>query len=192
MSEVKEAPASKTEVTRGRGPSAEVERRPSMSALGQAHPIAVMNRLTEQMDRLLEDFGVHLPSFFGRGRELLRREAGLIPGAWSPRLEIKDADGRFVVRAELPGLSKQDIDVQVTDDMLTIRGERNQEKEERREGFHYNECSYGSFYRTIPLPEGADASKATAEYCNGMLEISMPSPRRAQPQPRQIVVHEKK
>jgi HSP20 family protein len=192
MSEVKEAPAPKTEVTKGRATTTEVERRPSILSLGDVHPIAVMNRLAEQMDRLVDDFGLHVPSFVGRGRELLRREAGLIPGAWSPRLEIKDADGRFLVRAELPGMSKQDIDVQVTNDMLTIRGERKQDKEERREGYHYNECSYGSFFRAIPLPEGVDSSRATAEYRNGMLEVSMPSPKRVQAQPRQIEVQETK
>ena len=61
-----------------------------------------------------------------------------------------------MVTADLPGLSKDDIKVEVTDDMLTIQGERKHEKKEEREGYCYSECSYGSFYRAIPLPEGAE------------------------------------
>ena len=75
-----------------------------------------------------------------------------------------------------PGLSKDDIKVEITEDMLSIQGERKQEKKEEREGYFYNECSYGSFYRAVPLPEGVDASKATAEFRNGVLEIAMPAP----------------
>ena len=76
--------------------------------------------------------------------------------------------------------------------MITIRGERKQEKTERREGYSYSECSYGSFYRAIPLPEGADASKATAEFRNGVLEVTMPSPRRPESQARRLEIQEKK
>ena len=146
-----------------------------------------MRRFAEEMDHLFEDFGFgsgsRLPSALTRGRELLRREAGLIPAEWSPRVDIQERDGQLVVRADLPGLSKDDIKVEIKEDMLSIQGERKQEKKEEREGYFYNECSYGSFYRAVPLPEGVDASKATAEFHNGVLEIAMPAPARPRRRP---------
>ena len=81
-----------------------------------------MRRFSDEMDRLLEDFGLRLPGFVGRGRELIRREAGLIPADWSPRVEVRERDGRFLVRADLPGLSKDDVRVEVGEDRITIRG----------------------------------------------------------------------
>ena len=106
-----------------------------------------MRHFAEDMDRLFDEFGMRLPSFFGRGRELLRREVGLIPAEWSPRVEIREQGGQVLVRADLPGLAKDDIQVEMTHELLTIRGERKQEKKEEREGYAYSECSYGSFYR---------------------------------------------
>lgn len=189
MAEVKEAPR-KTEAPKGQGQAVEVERRPAMH--GDGGPLAFPRRFAEEMERLFEDFGMRMPGFVGRGRELLRRETGLIPAEWSPRVDIRERNGQLVVHADLPGLSKDDVHVEVTEDTITIRGERKQEKAEQREGYSYSECSYGSFYRALPLPEGVDASKATAEFRNGVLEITMPSPRRQEAQPRRIEIHEKK
>jgi len=189
MPEVKEAPK-KADAGNGKGQATEIERRPSMP--GEGTPLAFMNRFAEEMDRVFEDFGMRLPGFLGRGRELLRRDLGLIPAAWSPRVEILERDGRFLIRADLPGLSKDDIQVEIADEMITIRGERSQEKKEDRQGYTYSECSYGSFYRAIPLPKGIDASKATAEFRNGVLELAMPAPGRSEVQTRRIEVQEKK
>jgi len=112
----------------------------------------------------------------GCGRELLRREAGIVPVEWLPQIEVLEREGQFVVRADLPGLVKDDVKVEVTDDLLTIQGDRKQEKKEEREGYCYSECSYGSFFRSISLPAGAEASKATAEFRDGVLEVAMPAP----------------
>ena len=102
-------------------------------------------------------------------------------------------DGNLLVRADLPGLTKEDIKVEVTDDTLTIQGERKQEKKkEEREGYSYSECSYGSFYRAIPLPEGVDPSKATAEFRNGVLEVTVPAPSHPEPKARRLEVREGK
>jgi len=177
MAEVKEAPRPKTE--NGPGQTKEIAPRTTaapMKATGS--PFTYMRRFAEEMDHLFENFGLQtgfrLPSFLTRGHELLRREAGFIPGEWSPQIDVLEREGQFAVRADLPGLSKEDVKVDVTDDLLTIQGERKQEKKEEREGYCYSECSYGSFYRAIPLPAGADASKATAQFHNGVLEIAMP------------------
>ena len=97
-----------------------------------------------------------------------------------------------MVRADLPGMAKDDFKVEVSDDMLTIEGERKHEKKEEREWYHYSERSYGSFYRAIPLPEGIDASKATSEFRNGVLEVTMPAPTRKEQKARRLEIREGK
>jgi HSP20 family protein len=196
MAEVNEAPKTTTEgaeeqttdIARGTPPAAPV-------AL-PGSPFELMRRFAEEMDHLFKDFGLGfgwgLPRALTRGGELLRREVGLISAAWSPRVDILQKDGNLLVHADLPGLTKEDVKVEVTDDTLTIQGERKQEKKEEREGCSYSECSYGSFYRAIPLPEGADASKATAEFRNGVLEVTVPVPSRPEPQARRLEVREGK
>jgi HSP20 family protein len=192
MVEIKHAPKPKVEPAKGQSQVGEIERSPSKPVPADVHLPAFMHRFAEEVDRLFEDFGLRLPSFVGRGRELLRRETGLIPAEWSPRVDVRVSDGRFLVRADLPGLSKEDIHVDLTEEVLTIRGERKKEQKGEREGYSYSECSYGGFYRAIPLPGGVDTSKATAEFCNGVLEVAMPAPHAAGPQARRIEIQEKK
>lgn len=193
MAEVTEAPK-KTEVTQGQGSEVKVAH-PAATLMPWTEPtFALMRRFSEEMDRLFEDFGFgrRLQTAFGRGRELLRREVGLIPAEWSPRIDVLEREGQYIVRADLPGMTKDDIKVEVTDEMITIQGERKQEKEEKREGYYYGERAYGSYYRAIPLPEGADHAKATAEFHNGVLEVTMPAPKKPEKKSRLLEVQEKK
>jgi len=193
MAEVTEAPK-KTEVTQGQGPEVKVAR-PAATLMPWTEPtFAFMRRFSAEMDRLFEDFGFgrRLQTAFGRGRELLRREVGLIPAEWSPRIDVLEREGQYIVRADLPGMTKDDIKVEVTDEMITIQGERKQEKEEKREGYYYGERAYGSYYRAIPLPEGADHAKATAEFHNGVLEVTMPAPKKPEKKSRLLEIQEKK
>jgi HSP20 family protein len=81
-----------------------------------------------------------------------------------------------VVRADLPGLEKNDVKVDIADDVLTIQGERKQEHEEEHEGWYRSERSYGSFYRAVPLPEGTIADSAKANFKNGVLEVTLQAP----------------
>jgi HSP20 family protein len=159
-------------------------------------PFTFMRRFAVEMDRLFEDFGVgagwHVPKFLTRGHEMLRRETGMIPAEWSPRIDVHRADGKIVVMADLPGLKKDDIHVEVTPEALTIRGERKQQKSEEHKGSSYNECSYGSFYRSIPMPEGVDTAKAVASFQNGVLEVTLPAPALAEDKPRRVEITEKK
>ena len=143
-------------------------------------PFGLMNRFAEEMDRLFEDFGLGRgwlqPRF---GREFgPRGEMG--QALWSPQIEAFEREGQLVVRADLPGLNKDDIRVEITGDALTIQGERKQEHEEKREGYYRSERGYGSFYRSIPLPEGVNAEEAKADFRDGVLEIAMPAPQREQ------------
>jgi HSP20 family protein len=195
MSELKVASRSKTED--GAGQKSEIaSHTASSSAVGSSSPSALMRRFAHEMDELFEDFGLRsrfrMPRFLTRGHELLRREAGFIPADWSPRVDIVERDGRFLVRADLPGLSKDDIKVDVTDDVLTIQGERKHEAKKEREGYYYSECSYGSFFRAIPLPEGADASKATADFDKGVLEVAVPTPPKPAPKAQRLEIKESK
>jgi HSP20 family protein len=96
--------------------------------------------------------------------------------AWAPRVEVAERGGKLVVRAELPGVAKKDVQVELRDDALAIRGERHQEREERRKGFYRSERSYGTFYREIPLPAGTDAEQVAATFRDGVLEITLPAP----------------
>jgi HSP20 family protein len=153
-------------------------------------PFAFMRRFSEEMDRLFEDFGfgggLLAPS---SGRELGGfGEAGA--GAWSPQVEVFEREGQMVVRADLPGMTKDDVNVDITDGALVIRGERRSGREENEEGYYRTERSYGSFYRQIPLPEGVNAEEADATFRNGVLEITMPAPQRAEQSRRRIEIRE--
>ena len=167
---------------------------PATRASPAASPFAFMRRFVAEMDHLFEDFGLGhglgAPRIVSRGRELLRREAGLIPADWSPQVDVLERDGLFVVRADLPGLSKDDVEVEIKGDLLTIQGERKQKKEEGRDGSYYTECSYGRFYRAIPLPEGADADEASASFLGGVLEVTMPAPPREESRSRRLEIRE--
>jgi HSP20 family protein len=195
MAELKEAPKPKTENGPGQGKDV-APRTTAAPMTSSGSPFGYMRRFAEEMDHLFENFGLQtgmrMPSLFTRGHELLRREAGFVPGDWSPRIDVLEREGQFVVHADLPGLSKEDLKVDIADDLLTIQGERKQHKKEERAGYCYSECSYGSFYRAIPLPAGTDASKASAQFHNGVLEIAIPAPTQAGKKARRLEVREGK
>jgi HSP20 family protein len=127
-----------------------------------SNPFSLMRRMTEEMDRVIQEFG-------------LERDAGNRTG-WSPAIEVTERDGKYNVRAELPGLSPNDVKVEVANDALVIQGERKVEREEKDGGVQRTERQYGLFYRNIPLPEGADVDHANAKFQNGMLEVTIPVP----------------
>lgn len=151
-----------------------------------ANPFGMMRRFTSDMERLFEDFeGFRFPSVFASETSPFRTEFGEME--WMPKVEVLQNNGQFTVRADLPGMTKDDIKVEFAGDMLTISGERKEEKEEKREGFYRSERSYGNFYRQLPLPEGALTEKAEATFTNGVLEVSMPAPK-VEPATRKLEV----
>ncbi|MDE2507601.1 MAG: Hsp20/alpha crystallin family protein [Planctomycetota bacterium] len=193
MTEVKEAAKPKTEPARTQTSTTNAVARPSRPApLRSGGFPAFLPRFAEEMDRLFDDFGLRMPGLALRGVEYPRRAGGSALSEWTPRVQMSVRDGKFTVRADLPGMSKDDVQVEIGDEAIVIGGERKEEKTERRDGFTYDECSYGSFYRALPLPEGVDASKATAEFRNGVLEVSMPVHAKAEPQTRRLEIQEKK
>jgi HSP20 family protein len=130
-----------------------------------ASPFELMRRFSEEMDRAFEGFG--MSRGMGGGGEMMR---------WAPAVEVFERDNKLIVHAELPGLNKDDVRVELTDEGLVLQGERRREHEERNEGFYRSERSYGHFYRLIPLPEGVDPEQVRAQFRDGMLEVVMPMP----------------
>jgi HSP20 family protein len=142
-----------------------------------SNPFAMMSQLSQEMDRLFDDFW--LAPF---GRSLRRgggREGGEVASMlWSPDIEVHEHEGEIVVRADLPGLKREDVQVEVADQVLTIQGERKLGCEEKQDGWHRTECRYGSFFRSIPLGEDVDPERVQAQFEDGVLEIRMPAPQR--------------
>ena len=143
-------------------------------------PWSQFRRLSEQMDRWFESFG--------SGRST--RSSGNLWAAdnWAPEMETFLRDDQFVIRMDLPGLSKDDVNVEVTEDSVVIHGERQNAHEESREGYYRSERSYGRFYRDVPLPEGAQVDSAKANYKDGVLEITVTAPPRQLNSPRRIEI----
>lgn len=129
-----------------------------------ASPFELMRRFSEDMDRLFEGVGPRWGA--------MPVESTL----WSPPVEVSEQDGQFVVCAELPGIRKEDVKVELTPQGLMITGERKRDREERREGFYRSERTYGTFSRTIPIPEEANLEQAKAQFENGILKVSLPIP----------------
>ena len=139
-------------------------------------PFALMRQGIDEMDHWFSRLG------FGQGRgdassprRWFQEAAGQM-GDWSPAIEAFQRGNEFVVRAEVPGMNRNDLTVEAGDDTLTIRGERKHEQQEDRDGVFWTERSYGSFCRVVPLPPGALTDSAKATFNNGVLEVVMQAP----------------
>lgn len=106
---------------------------------------------------------------------------GLTPwqGKWAPSLDVSETKDNLVVKTELPGIDPKDVDISITDNTLTVKGEKKQEKEEKEENYHLIESGYGSFFRSLPLPMEVERDKVKANYKNGVLKITMPKSEKA-------------
>lgn len=152
---------------------------------GMSRPLTIMRRLSDDMDRLFENLG------FGRvaGRDLWGGGASReVEAAWLPQVETFRRGDKLVVRADLPGAKKQDVKAEIDNGILTISGHRSSEREENRDEFYRSERSYGSFYRSIPLPEGVESDNCEATFKDGVLEVTLPAPRLAERRARQIQI----
>ena len=137
------------------------------------NPFTMMRRLSEEMDRAFAStFGL---GSFGES------------GTWSPAVEVRERNNQLEIIAELPGLRKEDVRVECTNDGIVIEGEKKRETESDEGGIHRSERSYGHFYRAIPLPEGANPDQAKAEFKDGVLNVRVPIPER-QGRKRQIPI----
>ena len=153
-------------------------------ALRERHPF---ERLRREMDRLFDEFDWRSP--FRRSvfdiEPLWRRE---LSWATTPAVDIVEQDKAYEVTAELPGMDDKNIEVKVANGMLTIKGEKKEEKEEKRKDYYHSERRYGSFERRFQIPEGVDTGKIDASFKKGVLTVTLPKTVEAQATEKKIAV----
>jgi len=146
--------------------------------------------LRTEMDRLFDRFasGLGMPSV-GRlfdGPPALRFESSFTMPA--PAIDVTEDKDAYRLTAELPGMSENDIEVSVTESMLTVKGEKKQETEHKAKNYHVSERAYGSFERSFSLPDGVDANKIGADFAKGVLTITLPKKPEARVEPKKVEV----
>ena len=146
---------------------------------------SLLSQLTSELDRMFEDW----PS---RRWPSLRHLTAGASTTWSPRIDVFERDNRLVTRVDLPGLKKEEVSVEVTDGHLALSGERKRETEEQKDNVYRTEREYGSFYRSVPLPEGVKLEDVKATFADGVLEVSVPLPTKAATSVRKVQIEEAK
>jgi HSP20 family protein len=136
------------------------------SVAGSASPFMSLQR---EIDRLFDDFTRGFPAFAGSGTPALM-----------PNMDVTETDKEIEITAELPGLEEKDVQINVSDNLLTIRGEKKAEKEQKDKNYRLVERSYGSFERTLELPDGVNLDGIKANISKGVLKVTVPKPAPAQ------------
>jgi HSP20 family protein len=142
-------------------------------ALVRWDPVRELDSLQGDMNRLFDRF------FEGRAANGMRRR-------WIPAMDLVETDDHLVLRGDLPGMTEDDVDIEIKDNVLTVSGERKSEHDERGEGFHRVERAFGSFSRSLTLPQGIQPDRIEAKFENGVLEVQIPKPAEAKPTRVQI------
>jgi len=124
-------------------------------------------------DSLQADFNRFFEGFLGRPVAGARR--------WAPAMDLSETDEALVLRADLPGLGRDDVSIEIKDNVLTVSGQREAEHEDRREGYHRIERSHGAFSRSVTLPRGVDPAAVSAGFEKGVLEVRIPKPEERKP-----------
>jgi len=147
-------------------------------ALIRWDPFREIASLQERMNRLFSDVRLRTPS----------GEEEITQGAWIPAVDIYETNEAIVLQAELPGIPKEDIFIEVKDNTLTLKGEKKFEREVREENYHRVERSYGSFQRAFTLPGTVQQDKVRAKFKDGILEITLPKVEQAKPKQIRVEV----
>ena len=108
--------------------------------------------------------------------------------SWSPAVDIEEKDGKYLLKADIPGLNKKDIHVELHNGYLTLKGERKSEHEDKKDGFHRVERTYGSFSRSFKVPDGISNKDIKARYHDGVLELTIPTPKVEKPKAIEVKV----
>jgi HSP20 family protein len=148
-------------------------------ALIRWEPVAELNAIQNEMNRLFNTF-VDPSAPTGRGNATTRR--------WLPPMDLVETPDHYVLRADLPGLSDGDVNVQLEANVLTISGERKTEHEDQQEGYYRLERAFGTFSRSLTLPDGVDPDGVQAHFDRGVLEIRIPKPEQKKPKTVQITL----
>ena len=124
------------------------------------------------------------------GRNLLNREQeSVLSASWTPSVDINETKDAYVVKGELPGVDKDNVDISIEDNLLVIRGEKKVEKESEEDKFHRKECVYGSFERSFSLPKQVDINNVEASFDNGVLKLNIPKAEEAKPKQIQVQIN---
>jgi len=140
-------------------------------------PLRELSSLQTDMNRLFNAM-FDAPARGGGNGELRR---------WTPAMDLAETDDAFVLRADLPGVSHEDVNIELEDTVLTVSGERKADHETKGEGFYRVERSFGAFSRSLTLPKGVDAEAIAASFTDGVLEVRVPKPE--QRKPRRIAIN---
>ena len=143
-------------------------------AIVRWRPFEDLMNIEEEISRFFDEFfGSRVPASAAQQREG--------SPAWVPRVDISETEDEIIVRADIPGMKKEDIKVTLADNVLTISGEKKIERDEKKENYHRVERVFGTFSRSFYIPTNVDASKITAKYNNGVLEVRLPKKEEAKP-----------
>jgi len=164
------------------------QRKPASAERRSPAPWQPFDTLRKEVDRLFENFSFASPSTgrFFNFEPWFRHGAALV--GMAPAIDIAEKEKAYEVTAELPGLDEKDIDVAVSDNVLTIKGEKKEEKEEKEKSYYLSERRYGAFQRSLELPSGVDAGRIEAQFARGVLTITLPKTAEAQKKQRKIDV----
>lgn len=161
-----------------------------------ANPFLLMQRIADDMEQLFDNFGFPRlglgasPTVASRiDRDPWHDVTSIKHSAWTPQVETFRRGEKLVVRADLPGLRKEDVKVEVADSVLTISGERRDELEDNTDGYYRTERRYGQFFRAVSLPDGVNGEQCDALFKDGVLEISLVAPKELERKAKQIPVH---
>jgi len=146
-------------------------------AITRWRPFRDIVTMQDDMNRFFEDFF---------GHPLVRTEWS--DGAWNPTMDVSETKDDLVIKAEMPGMNKEDVKISIHDNVLTLKGEKKQEKEEKDANYHRIERSYGSFCRSFTLPTSVKADKVKATYKDGVLNVTLPKTEEAKPKEIPILV----
>jgi HSP20 family protein len=147
-------------------------------ALIRWEPVRELQTMQNEMNRLFNTFFDSPSTGANGGHAPLRR--------WIPAMDVVETADHFVLRADLPGISENDVNIELDDNVLTISGQRRSEHESRNEGYYRVERASGSFSRSLTLPEGVDADGIQASFDSGVLEVKIPKPEQQKPRKVQI------
>jgi HSP20 family protein len=147
-------------------------------------PFAVLRQMTSELDRVFDE--PFWRSFRWPSGPFTRARAV----GWAPELDVVEKDNHLITRVDLPGMKREDVKVEVTDGHLAISGERKSEAEEKKDNFYRCERQYGSFCRTVPLPEGVKLDDVKATFSEGVLEVSVPLPAKAEVKVRNVEIQD--
>jgi HSP20 family protein len=154
------------------------------TALMTGDPFSALRHMTSELDRMFE------PTAWPSLRWPFSRTRDVAEASWIPEVDVFERDDRLITKIDLPGLKKEDVKVEITDGHLAISGERKTEAEERKENFYRCEREYGSFFRAVPLPQGVTLDDVKATFADGVLEVSVPLPVKAETKVRRVQIEE--